>query len=321
MPMQKWGKTASGKQRYFCPRCRISSIRKRNDSKILIDLGVFVSWITQTIGLERTAKRLRITTRGLTKRFQSFWELLPQPKKIIDNSSVLVVDGVSVVKHQLVALVIFDRLKHIPLFWSFTLRESYDSWVNIFGTMKVKGIYPAVIICDGQKGLIKAINEVWPKTIIQRCLIHISRQAKAWLTQNPKTPAGQELLVIVKALTKIETKQQKDLWLKSFHNWLKKYDDFLKERTCHTILEHRWWYTHKKLRGTRSLLKNSLENLFIYLDDPRVPKTSNDVEGGINSRIKDLLRIHRGLTPPHQQVLVAWYLAVRQGQKPTRKFY
>lgn len=319
--MQRWGKTSSGKQRYFCTECKNTSTRKRIDTKLRIDLKVFVSWITETISLTRTAKRLNITPRQLKNRFAPFWLYLPLPKPIVQNNEVLVVDGVSVVKHHLVVLVIFDRLRRVTLSWFYVVRESYFGWRDIFLELKMQGVEPEVIVCDGQKGLIKAIHEVWPQTIIQRCVIHISRQAKKWLTQNPRTEAGQELRLIVKKLTDIQTETEKNIWLKSFDDWQKKYNDFLKEKTRHPILEKRWWYTHKKLRAVRSLLKNSLNNLFIYLDDPRVPKTSNDVEGGINSRIKDLLRIHRGLIPRHQQVLTSWYLAKRQGQKPTRNFH
>lgn len=318
--MQRWGKTITGKQRFFCLLCNKSSVRRRPDLKKKINTRLFVSWITQTVSLERTARRLGISRRGLLKRFKPFWESLPQPKPIFGDISILVIDGVTVVKRQSVALIIFDHLKRIPVFWEFTQRESYYSWQAVFARMRTENIFPEVIVCDGQKGLIKAIFEVWPSAKIQRCVIHVSRQAKIWLTQNPRTDAGKELLEIVKALTKIETLKQKQQWIKSYNLWLKKYDKFLKERTYHpTVLNH-WWYTHKKLRATRSLLKNSLENLFIYLDDPRVPRTSNDVEGGINSRIKDLLRIHRGLRPRHQQVLVACYLTTRQSKKPTRKF-
>lgn len=319
--MQRWGKTASGKQRYFCANCKNTSTRKRIDTKLKIDLNVFVSWITETISLTRTAKRLNITPRQLSNRFIPFWSYLPLPKPITQNSEVLVVDGVSIVKHRLVALIVFDRITRIPINWYFSPRESYASWLIIFSELRAKGLMPKIIVCDGQKGLIKAIYRVWPQAIIQRCLIHISRQAKAWLTQNPKTEAGQELRLIVKKLTNINNDTEKNIWLKSFDDWQKKYDDFLKEKTRHPILEKRWWYTHKKLRAVRSLLKNSLNNLFVYLNNPSVPKTSNDVEGGINSRIKDLLRIHRGLIPRHQQVLTSWYLAKRQGQKPTRNFY
>lgn len=316
--MQRWGKTGTGKQRFFCRLCRKSSTRKRPDLRLKIDLRVFVSWLTKTTGLDAVAKRLRISRSSLTRSFIPFWKFLPQPKPVLGNSEILVVDGVSVVKRHLAVLIIFDRLKRIPLDWHFTLRESYSSWSAIFLGLRAKGINPKIIIGDGQKGLIKAIGSVWPEAVIQRCLIHIHRQAKAWLTQNPQTEAGRELLLIVKRLINVETHEQKNDWLKSFNEWLGKHDDFLKERSHHQIISKRWWYTHRRLRAIRSLLKNSLNNLFIYLDNHQVPKTSNDVEGGINSRIKDLLRIHGGLKPHHQQVLTAWYLAVRQGQKPTR---
>lgn len=316
--MQRWGKTASGKQRFFCPLCSQSSIRSRPDLKSKINLRIFVFWLTQTTGLNTTAKRLHISISSLTRSFKSFWQFLPEPKPITGNSEILVVDGVSIVKHRLVALIVFDRIKRVPINWHFTPRESYASWLIIFSELRVKGVMPRVIVCDGQKGLIKAIYKVWPNTIIQRCLIHIHRQAKKWLTQNPQTDAGKEMLKIIKNLINIKTNEQRDVWIKSFAEWLEKYDSFLKERSYHLFNSKYWWYTHRKLRAVRSLLKNSLNNLFIYLDDQQVPKTSNDVEGGINSRIKDLLRIHRGLKPQHQQVLAAWYLAKKQGQKPTR---
>lgn len=316
--MQRWGKTSSGKQRFFCPLCRKSSVRSRVDLKIRINLQTFISWLTKTTGLDTTAKRLRISRSNLTRSFKPFWKFLPQPMPIVCNSEILVVDGVSIVKHYLIALIIFDRIRRIPLSWHFVLRESYSSWVLIFLSLKTQGINPRIIVCDGQKGLIKAIYTVWPDVVIQRCLIHIHRQAKAWLTQNPQTDAGKELLQIVKKLIQIKTIEQKNNWMESFNEWLKKYDNFLRERSYNLINQKRWWYTHRKLRAVRSLLKNSLDNLFIYLEDNQVPKTSNDVEGGINSRIKDLLRIHRGLKPQHQQVLTAWYLAKRQGQKPTQ---
>jgi hypothetical protein len=319
--MQRWGKTAAGRQRFYCPLCLKSSTRRRPDLREKIKLQTFVAWLTETTGLATMAKKLRVSISSLTKSFMPFWEYLPLPKPIIGNSEVLVVDGVSVVKHSLVVLVIFDRLRRSPVSWFYTVRESYSSWLAIFFELKVKGVNPRVIVCDGQKGLIKAIYTIWPEVVIQRCVIHINRQAKSWLTKSPHTDAGKELLQIVKALLRIETQEQKQTWLKSFSQWLVDYDDFLKERTYHSQLAKRWWYTHKKLRAVRSLLKNSLDNLFIYLDDCQVPRTSNDVEGGINSRIKDLLRIHRGLLPHHQQVLTSWYLAKRQGQKPTRNYY
>ncbi|RLI61255.1 MAG: hypothetical protein DRO88_13280, partial [Promethearchaeia archaeon] len=175
----------------------------------------------------------------------------------------------------------------------FTFRECYDSWVLVFRSLRAQGVEPVFVVSDGQKGLFKTLYEVWPKIILQRCIIHVVRQARIWLTQNPKTSAGKELLILIKVILQIRTRRQKRRWIRCYRKWLKKYDVFLKERSYHPVKDNCWWYTHRKLRAVRSLLTNSLEHLFIFVRYPEVPRTSNHVEGGINSRLKYLLKIHR----------------------------
>lgn len=319
--MEKWGKTVAGKQRYRCAKCKTTGIRSRPDNPIRVTQQIFVNWLTGSDRLEAIAKRLEVTIRTLNNRFKNYWDYLPRPLPIKNYFKILVVDGVTVVKHNLVVLVVQCPIKCQPVYWSFTIRECYESWILIFNILKAQGVYPIFVVSDGQKGLFKALSEVWPKVILQRCIIHVVRQARLWLTQRPKTEAGQELLLLVKDILQIRTRRQKRRWIRRYNKWLKKHDAFLKERSYHPVKIKRWWYTHRKLRATRSLLSNSLKYLFTFVRYPEVPRTSNHVEGGINSRLKDLLRIHRGLSAKRQKVLAAWYLAARQGQKPTRNFH
>lgn len=215
-------------------------------------------------------------------------------------------------------LIAGDGDQHIPIFWSDVHRECFDTWGAFLRYLLMRHIQPEYIVCDGQKGLLKAIREVYPNAKVQRCVIHIIRQSNKWLTKNPKTRAGRELLILVKQLSQIQTKRQKRRWIRSFRYWCKRHDKFLKERSYGPT--GRWWYTHRRLRGTRSLIKNAIPDLFRHVSDPTVPKTSNHVEGGLNARLKELFRCHRGLSPKRKLALAAWYLALRQGQKPTRKF-
>lgn len=319
--MQRWGKTRAGKQRYFCPQCQKSGLRLRRDNRSRTDFKLFAAWLTSSTRLSEVAKRMKCSPRNLLMRFKSFWRYLPKPKPIESEHEVLIVDGVSVVKHLVVVLVAHDHQEKEPVSWAFVERETFDNWLAFFGQIATQQVKPEFIVCDGQKGLLKAIHALWPGVLIQRCIIHIVRQARLWLTQHPKTEAGQELLSIVKNLLSVVTPEDRQCWLSSFQNWVEQYNEFLKERTYHSVDQKCWWYTHKKLRAVRSLLKNSLDNLFRYIDYPQVPRTSNHVEGGINSRLKDLLRIHRGLKPYHQQILAAWFLAKKQGQKPTQNFH
>jgi transposase-like protein len=216
------------------------------------------------------------------------------------------------------ALITLDADTSKPVAWSFANRESYTSWKLLFVQLLEHGINPSFIVCDGQRGMLKAIHEVWPDARIQRCLIHIVRQAKAWLTRNPQTLAGQELLALVKILPDIRTALQEKQWRKQYEEWRVRHEDFLKERSANIVRTH-WWYTHRRLRSVRSLFSNSIPSLFTFIEYPNVPRTSNHVEGGINSRLKDLYRIHRGLSAWKKIVLTSWYLTTRQRRTTTKK--
>ena len=115
--------------------------------------------------------------------------------------------------------------------------------------LKQAGLNIISIASDGQKGLIKAVRDVFPWAIHQRRVIHIQRMALIYLTRFPKTEAGITLRYI-------ENHEQKYYWIAESDGWRRKYDSFLKERSI--SFSGRKWYTHKLLRKTRSLIKNAL---------------------------------------------------------------
>lgn len=319
--MQRWGRTAQGTQRYRCVLCKKTEVIRRPDARRRRYQKSFVSWLTSHTRLEDSAHRAGVTTQTLRHRFDSLWHYVPKPQPTEQDHSVLVVDALSVVHRLLVVLISHDPLEQKPVWWSFASRETYAYWLALFRTIEARHIHPIFVVCDGHKGLIKALFEVWPRIRMQRCMAHVIRHARALLTQRPQTQAGQELLHLIKQLPRIRTRRHKRRWIRSYRRCLKRHHAFLKERTPHPVNKRKWWYTHRKLRAVRSLIKNSIDHLFTYVRHPHVPRTTNHVEGGINSRLAELLRSHRGLSPRHQQILVAWYLAIRQGQKPTRNFH
>ena len=89
--------------------------------------------------------------------------------------------------------------------------------------------------------------------------------------------------------------------------------------------QRKWWYTHRGLRSAYRQLDKLLKDnqLFTYLEPDLttelIPRTTNYVEGGINSQLRTKLKLHRGLNQTHQQRLVEWYLYTRtKDQKPPR---
>lgn len=183
-------------------------------------------------------------------------------------------------------------------------RENYYNYLTDLEFLKQLGLIVASITSDGQKGLIKAVREVFPDTIHQRCIIHIQRMSLAYLTRFPKTNAGIELRCLVRELHKIETYYDRDLWIEYFSDWRERHNDFLKEKSESD--SGRKWYTHKSLRKTRSLIKNALPNMFYYLDDYRIPKSTNGIETRF-SFLKNSLGIHRGLSNKNRKNFIIWY--------------
>ena len=194
-------------------------------------------------------------------------------------------------------------LKYLQLS-SIRIRENYEDIVSDLKFLKQSGLKIISITSDGQKGLIKAVKSALPDVIHQRCIIHIQRMSLIYLTRFPKTEAGQILRRGVKQLHKIDSYKKRDNWIRQFNIWRERYDGFLKEKS--QAPSGRKWYTHKLLRRTRSLIKNALPDMFYYLDDSKIPKSTNGLETRF-SFLKNSLKIHRGLTEKRRKNFILWY--------------
>jgi len=312
--MQSWGTHPSGARRWRCRGCGTNAVWSREDNRARARRALFIAWLSGKRTLGEVAAARSVSKRTLVRWFAQAWTTPPRPHPP-ENVRVIVLDATSIEARRCVMLIAGDADRRSPVSWDMAARESAGSWTPFLSALRRAGASPPYVVCDAQKGLIKAIREVWPAARIQRCLIHVTRQARLWLTLRPKTRAGTELLGIVRALVSVRTRRQKRRWVRRFHRWQKRHAAFLKERTSGV---GRWWYTHRKLRAVRSLLNNAIPDIFRFVSDPSVPRTSNHVEGGLNARIKELLRCHRGLPLKKKIALAAWYLHLRQGRKPTR---
>jgi transposase-like protein len=61
-------------------------------------------------------------------------------------------------------------------------KESYENWRDLLRDMVKRGLrVPLMITSDGAPGLIRAVEEMWPKSLRQRCLVHKGRNIAAKL--------------------------------------------------------------------------------------------------------------------------------------------
>ena len=171
---------------------------------------------------------------------------------------------------------------------------------------------PRMVVSDGGSGFAKALRKVWPNAKHQRCTFHVFCQVKRYTTSRPNTLAGFELYRLAKDLLKIKNKKEAGIWVGHFVNWTHKHQEFLSQMTIDENGKKR--PTHERLlKAERSLLKLIRENtIFTYLDEDLMrefspPSTNNCIEGGVNSRLREMLRNHRGLSIERRIKAVYWW--------------
>lgn len=295
----------------------MSACRKRSDTAERNTERGVLNWLTDFVSLSKQAKKRGVHRTTLSRRFGriatrakvTLLRLLPQ-------SLVIVLDGTKIAPNTIL-LVAYEYLSKQPLAWAFIEREKFESWGDFL--MPIEQTYPVhAFVSDGQKGLKKAIHVLFPDALHQRCVAHVVRLSLSWLTKHPQSETGRELRSLVCVLSSVVTEDNAQQWEADLLAWDKRHAEFLAQKSINPVTGRKQ-HTHRKLRAVRSLILNALPDLFRYTKDIRIPSTTNDVEGGINSPLKELLHRHRGITKEEKMVLVSQYLYNRRTRKlPTR---
>ena len=298
-----WGKQL-GKQRFKCKNCGFFFTQNRPEQKIQNRYVWFKKWV-----LERQTYKTLTRDSGLSKDTlqKTFYVLLGQAPvvKIIKRDDVHLRIDATYFKQFCLLCYQDDEDGYIQLF-RFTDGEHYEEIKEDLDNLIRLGLRLESITTDGHKSILKAIRKSVPQVIIQRCLVHIQRMCLLWLTRYPKHQAGQELRQMVLQILKIKTNNDRLFWIAGFHQWYEKHKDYINEKT-YNIETGRYWYTHKLLRRSYITIKRALPNMFHYLANPKIPNTTNGIEGYF-SHLKNHLDLHRGLTTKNRINFIKWYI-------------
>ena len=206
-----------------------------------------------------------------------------------------------------ICLVIYrDATIKFTQFYRLSNGEHYTEIKEDLENLLRLGVEIESVTCDGHKSILKAVKNIIPNVTLQRCLVHIQRDCRIWLTKNPQSNAGYELKQITSKLHLINSHKQCGLWLLELHLWYDKYQDYINEKSYNSDTG-RYWYTHKMVRRSFMTIKRALPNMFHYLDNPRIPKSTNSLESFFG-HLKGHLNIHRGLSYKHRKQYLMWYL-------------
>jgi transposase-like protein len=194
----------------------------------------------------------------------------------VENTAVHVVLGVDLEGHR-------DVLGH----WVGNGSESANFWLSVITDLQSRGVKDILIACmDGLTGFKEAVLAVFPKTDIQRCIIHQIRNSLKYISWRDQ----KAFIVDLKAIYQAPTRAAAEGNLRKLHeNWSSQY----------AVAVRSW--------------ENNWEDLATFFDYPadirRMIYTTNTVEG-YNRQLRKVTK-SRGSFPTAEAVRKLLFLANR----------
>lgn len=265
-----------------------------------------------------TQAELDDTQTGRTFRRKTAWCWLIKPRIPITGEvyDVIEIDGFNL---RTGWCVLTARTGGKAIAFQWCSRESQAAWGALFTHLPA----PTVVVCDGGPGMHAALKEHWPTTRIQRCLVHLQRNIRKYVTKHSKSEAGKGLWGLALRLTRVRTNTDADEWIQLLLRWEADYLHLTKARTYRkdafeipawTKPGQKWWYTHQRLRSAHQVFRRVIRSghLFTFLSPEletlQIPATTNGIEGGTNAQMRLLLLHHRGMREEHQRRAIEWWL-------------
>ncbi|NKG22893.1 IS1249 family transposase, partial [Paeniglutamicibacter terrestris] len=312
--LKRNGKTTAGTQRWRCIDCGASSVRKRSDLARKAELDQFLQWL---MGKDSQAEIGPGGGRTFRRSTQWCWNIEPALAVTGEIHGQVQMDGIYLGRGWCCLIAIANG--HV-IGWQWCDTEKSAAWLALMELIPA----PRAVVIDGGSGLASALSRAWPETRIQRCLVHVQRNVRTYLTLRPRTDAGRALRRISLALTRLKTTEEAAAWVQVLNQWNTEHGDLIKQRSYQqgpagfrpagVRSNQAWWYTHDRLRKAYRLMERLAKtgHLFTYLHpeliDVGVDSTTNKIEGGVNTHLRALLRNHRGMPPAHAKRAVEWWL-------------
>jgi putative transposase len=108
-----------------------------------------------------------------------------------------------------------DGRKEVLGIWVETT-EGAKFWLRVLNELKARGVDDVlIVVCDGLTGLPAAINAVWPDTIVQTCIVHLTRASLRWVNYKDRKAVAAQLRLIYAAPTEQAARDALDAWTDS----------------------------------------------------------------------------------------------------------
>ncbi|MBB5493945.1 IS256 family transposase [Nocardiopsis metallicus] len=170
--------------------------------------------------------------------------------------------------------------------WAGDGNEGAKYWAHVFTELKNRGVADVLmLVADGIKGMSEAVESVWPRTVVQTCIVHLLRNSFRYASR-----ADWEK--VAKALKPVYTAATEEAALERFSEFCEEWGD--KYPAIVRLWENAW--------------AEMVPFLAFDVEIRKIICTTNAIES-INARIRRAVKA-RGHFPNEQAALKCVYMAL-----------
>jgi hypothetical protein len=278
--------------------CGVSKVRRRTDVKMSNETIWFKRWIDgETV--TQVARGSGYSSSKIRRIILARLPLAPTANKDFSSYSHIVFDGKFLFGRRYCLLVIYDAQTNKPIASTIAKGENRLGIVPWLRTLRAQGLNPMAVTTDGNRAGVYSFREVWPNILTQRCLFHIKLQITAWARIPPRTELGRDLTDYVNNLFDVKNNLEARQFYGGYLDILERHKNTIAKLDRRNILE-------RDLYRAMSVIEHAMPNLFHYLKDPRIAKTTSGLEGYFK-QIQDVRGFrHCGLTEQHLFDFIKW---------------
>lgn len=125
--------------------------------------------------------------------------------------------------------ITMDGKKIFLVYGSANMKNS-KFWMNVLNDLKSRGVLDVYLFCvDGLKSFVEAIGAAYPKSQMQRCIIHQIRSSTRYVSYKDIKPLMKDLKLIYTAVTEQEAREHlrtfQEKWVRQFPACVKSGED------------------------------------------------------------------------------------------------
>jgi putative transposase len=141
-------------------------------------------------------------------------------------------------------------------------RESNSSWKELLKSLRQRGLHGVeFVVSDDHAGLRRAIQEVLPEAVWQRCYVHFLRNALDYLPRKADDDCLMELRWIYDRRNLEEARQDVVAWLAKWSKRYPKLCDWVEENIEETLSFYRLPRQHHKHLKSTNMLERLMEEI------------------------------------------------------------